>query len=221
MKNILLTCSLSVLCFATFFAQKTFEGTIKYKIEYNEIPDEMAGYESMLAKEMIIKIKGNKSRTEQSTAMGTSVNIADGNKKTVTTLMNMMGNKIAIVMTEEEVNKKNNTKTTSKITYTSETKKIAGYNCKKAIVPASNDDDKMTIYYTDKINPPKIGEIYKGLKGFPLQYEMKDQGLEMTVTATEIKKEKVADSEFIVPKDYEITTMEKFQQKMSGQMGGK
>ncbi len=220
MKNLILTFMLSVLCCTPFFAQKGFEGTIKYKIEYNNLPDEMAGYESMLAKEMIITIKGNKSKTEQNAAMGATTSITDGAKKTITTLMNVMGNKVAIVTTEEELNKKN-AENPQKITYVSGTKKIVGYDCKKAQVSDNNGEGSMEIYYTDKIQPPKIGTTYQGLKGFPLQYGMKNKGIEMTFTATEVKKEKIADSEFTIPKDYEITTMEKLQQKMQGQFGGK
>jgi GLPGLI family protein len=222
MKKFIAFTVLIALSIIPAFAQKGFEGTVKYKIEYEDLPEEMAGFEAMLPKEMAMKIKGNKSRTEQNTGMGTTVSISDGDNGTMVTLMDMMGSKVAIKMGEDELKKQKEVAkiSTPKIDYLDETKDIAGYACKKAEITPDGSDESVVVYYTNEIQSPKVGEKYEGLKGFPMQYEMKNQGMTMIMTVTEVNKEKISKSEFTVPDEYEEMTMEEFQNNMGSQMMG-
>ncbi len=54
------------------------------------------------------------------------------------------------------------------IEYLDETKTIAGYTCKKAIMKDESGQLSMTAYYTEKINN-QAEKKFAGLKGFPLQ----------------------------------------------------
>jgi len=199
-------------------AQKAFEGTITYGIEYEDLPEEMEGYEAMLPKETLIKIKGAKTKTEQNTSMGSTISIYDGDAETSTTLMNMMGNKVAIELNKEEL-KKQEPEKEPKIVYADENKEIAGYQCKKAKITYGEKDETLTVFYTGEINAKKTKSQYKGLKGFPMQYEIFNQGIKMIMTAKEVKEEKIAASEFTTPEDYQTMTMEEFQKMMGGQTG--
>ncbi|MCO6499168.1 MAG: DUF4412 domain-containing protein [Vicingus serpentipes] len=221
MKKLVSTFILSVLIIATsnVFAQKAFEGTITYNIEYEDLPEEMEGYEAMLPKETLMKIKGAKTRTEQNTTMGSTISIYDGDAETSTTLMNMMGNKVAIKMNKEEL-KKQEPKQDPKITYMDETKEIAGYKCKKAEITYGEKSETLTVFYTEEINAQEAKSQYKGLKGFPMQYEIHNQGIKMVMTVKEVNQEKVASVEFTTPEDYQTMTMEEFQKMMGGQAGG-
>ena len=208
-----------VLFTGTMNAQK-FEGKINYTIEYDDIPEEMAGYESMLPKEMSMKIKGNKSRTEQNTGMGTTVSIFNGDDKVAYTLMNMMGSKIAIKMEEADMKKEMENEPEPEIIYSDDTKTIAGYECKKAEVKYGEAEDVVVVYYTEEIQSNEMGSAHRGVKGFPMEYEISQNEMKITMTVKEVLKEKVAKSEFQVPSDYDEMTMEEFTKMMSGAYGG-
>lgn len=202
------------------FAQKAFEGTITYGIEYEDLPEEMEPMRAMLPSETIIKIKGSKTRTEQSMGMGTSISIFDASNNTAISLIDMMGRKIAMKMDTEKENKEDLAKEDGlKIKYLDETKKIAGYNCKKAEISTEGEDEAIVIFYTEEINTQQTKSQYEGLKGFPMQYEISAQGLNMIMKVKEINKGSVSNAEFSIPKEYEVMTPEEFQQTMSGQMG--
>lgn len=217
MKKIILTTLIMSVFMLQIMAQKTFEGTVKFAITYSELPPEMAGYESMLPKESITKIKDGNSKTEQSTAMGTNVTIADKDGN-ITILMNMMGQKIAIK--ENAANRKEDAQKPV-ITYVDETKEIAGYKCKKAELKFEGEETVMVVYYTEdiKTSVSNTQVSVDGLKGFMMEYSIENQGIEMTISASSVTKEKISAAEFTVPEDYEVMTKEDFQKMMSGGMG--
>jgi len=216
MKNIILTFLIISAFSIQSFAQKNFEGTVTFKITYGELPPEMAGYESMLPKESITKLKEGNSKTTQTTAMGTNITISDkaGN---VTILMNMMGQKIAI---KESIDKEKDASSKPIITYVDETKKIAGYTCKKAELKFADTDEIMVVYYTEEIVATTSNSQLSddGLKGFMMEYSINNQGIEMIISASTVTKEKISDAEFTIPTDYEVMTKEDFQKMMSGEI---
>ena len=114
-----------------------------------------------------------------------------------------------------------------KVNITSETTKIAGYNCKKAEVTMT--DSKGTshvtnIWFTDEItnhmySENENGAQFKDIKGMPLEYEIQSKnGMAMKMTATSVSQETVADSKFDIPADYKETTIEEMQKEMMQKM---
>ena len=201
-------------------AQK-FEGKITYSIEYDEIPEALEAYEAMLPKESSITIKGTKSKAEQSMGgMGTSSVITDSKTNSSLMLISMMGQKMAVKMSAEEIaeQKKAAPKTTTKITKT--TKKIAGYTCTKAIVTDA-EGTEMIVWYTDQI--PALGGANNktggDIKGFPMEYSVSANGMEMTMSVSKVSKVKIPNSTFDIPEGYEEMTMEELQESFGG-MGG-
>lgn len=212
MKKILL----ASVAIATFtlgaVAQKSFEGIVHFGITYTNMTDEMKQYESMMPKEMTLKIKGDKSRMEQNSAMGSTITITDDKAKKVTILMNMMGQKIAM----EQNTSDDKEDVAPEINYLEGTKKIAGYTCKKAEITHPDMDEIMTVYYTEEISGTKTNAEFKGLKGFLMEYSIENQGMTMTIAATEIKQEKVSSAEFTIPADYVSMSEEEFKKQMGG-----
>jgi GLPGLI family protein len=202
-------------------AQKIDEGKIVFEISYPDadMPDEQM---AMMPTEMTTYFKGNQAKTDMKMGMGMSqVMIFDNKNKVMTMLMDMMGNKSAIKFTEEDIKKqkeKDGKGGDLDIKKTDETKEIAGYKCKKAVV--TNKDGSYDIYYTDEItykNGDWIND-YKGIEGFPLQYKTTQNRLTMQLTAKSVSKEKVDAGIFAIPADYKLMTLEEMQ-KMYG--GGK
>jgi hypothetical protein len=80
----------------------------------------------------------------------------------------------------------------------------------------------MDVYYTDQLPTNDIKPIYKGLKGFPLEYTINQGGMDMKFSAKSVSKISVADNKFDIPTEgYTVTTIEGLQKAMTEQMGGK
>jgi GLPGLI family protein len=169
--------------------------------------------EGMLPKDMTILIKGNKSRVEQSQMMGKNVIVSDMDQKNGFMEMDMAGQKLRINISTEEFEQKSNQM--PNIEYLDETKTIAGYPCKKAIMKDENGLLTMTVFYTEKITNKSQTE-FAGLKGFPLQYSMKQQNMTMEMTATEVTKESISDDTFKKSDGYQDITQADLQKMMGG-----
>jgi GLPGLI family protein len=138
----------------SIFAQNSFQGKVVYEMSYPGTELD-ANTMAMMPKETIIYIKNEKVRSEISMGgMGTSVSIVDNKTKTSTTLMDMMGQKIAFKATAEDVEKmKAKGASEPKVTLLNETKEIAGYKCKKAEIEMEDNKEnvKMYVYYSNEI----------------------------------------------------------------------
>ena len=138
----------------TAFTQKAFQGHFVYSIAYEgmEINEAM---KSFLPSEMKYFIKENKTRSELKTGMGDQVTIFDGETKTSISLMDVMGQKIAVKKSVDEINLERKKYNDLQITFSDETKEIAGYTCKKAIVKVNaadfNGESSFTVFYTDAL----------------------------------------------------------------------
>ncbi|MEN8927335.1 MAG: DUF4412 domain-containing protein, partial [Flavobacteriales bacterium] len=180
MKNILLTSLIALSTFLSATAQK-FEGEITYKISYSDLPAEMEMYKAMLPAKSVILMKNEKSVTEQNT-MGIMKMKIISNSKTMKTsiLMDMMGKKIVM----ESDSDSEETKSDLEVTKTSETKTIAGYKCKKAIVK-DKDGNEMVYWYTKDLPGYKGKNIPNlDLDGFPMEFEAKQETMSMTMSVT-------------------------------------
>jgi len=215
MKFNYLLSALFLLVTVTLSAQKPFEGKIVYKIDYPSLPEEMKGMEGMLPKETIVYTKGTKSRSETASLMGNQVVISDSKKDYGVVLMDMIGQKIAIEPTAEEMKDSKERSDKMVVKYLNETKTIAGIKCKKATITSPDEEFPLEVYYTEEYSNYNTNDM-KQLKGMPLEYSIKANGLEMRMVAQTVKAEKVADSMFEVPADYQKMTSQELE-KMFGQ----
>lgn len=183
----------TISCLSPLLAQGNFEGKILYKIAYTNIPEQMKNYESMLPKELTVFIKGNKSRIEQNQMMGKNTIVSDMDNKVGFIEMEMAGQKMRMNVSTEEFKK--DIEMSPNIEYLEETKTIAGYPCKKAVMKDESGTISMTIFYTDKISN-KAQKEFVGLKGFPLQYSTTQQGISMEMIAESVTKQSVPDGSF-------------------------
>ena len=204
---------LSLLCLTLLIVginAQTFEGKLTFGIDY-ELPEAMEAQRSMLPSEMIIYIAKGHVRIEQKTMMGDQNVITDTKAKKTVLLMNMMGKKMAITMTDD-----GKEKPTPKIIYSKETKTIAGYECKKATYitkDEAGEDQELEVFYTEEI-PSEANDKLPGLKGYPLEYAVNAQGMLMTLAAKSVSKEKVSKKLFEIPEGYEEMSMEDFMKSM-------
>ena len=166
-----------------------------------------------MPKEMTIHMKGNKSRILQNQMMGSTIIVSDMDAKNGFMEMNMGGQAIRMNISTEEFEKEVNKM--PDIEYLDETKNIAGYNCKKAIMKDESGQLAMTVFYTEKIVNQAQKE-FAGLKGFPLQYSMSQQNMTVKMIAQEVSEESVLESIFNKSEGYKEMTQEELQQMMMG-----
>ena len=203
-KLIILSCAILISCVAI---SQTFEGVIEFKIE---APSESESVQSMMPKKSVSYIKGKMVRTMITSPMaGEVVTIVDGEKGKSYQLLDIMGSKKCIVVNIEENNQD------FQINYLDETKEIAGYECEK--VEIIQDENVAIAWVTDKIKANTQNQLGKELKGFPLSYEMTNQGVEMILTAVKVEEKKISDDNFDIPSEYEKISREEAQQMMMGQ----
>lgn len=202
------------------------EGYIVYDMKIEGLPPEQAAMIGDM--ETKVTFKNGKSLSEMTSMMFTNQTLADD--KGMLLLMEQMGNKIAVKQTKEEMEKEEakqkDKPADPKIEYTTETKMIAGYECKKAIVTLIGKDkkeDKMEVWYCDKFeNTNKEGKgrgqgFMKGLKGMPFEYAGGQGAMKFKLVAKEVSVEPVADSKFELSTDgYKLMTMEELKAMQGG-----
>lgn len=231
MKKIITSAALLVFC--TFVnAQENY--TIKMNMKIEGLPPEMAGFGDQ---ETVTYIKGDKTKTEISSMMGTQTMLFDG--KTHYFLSDAMGTKTGYSATAEEMeaaSKKDKPEAKPKIEYTAEKKTIAGYECTKAIVTSEGKDkkeNKIIVWVTDKIKSD-LAKSKKGdrgmmdlgdIKGYPLEMEMKQsqQGMDMkiVISATDVNTNAVDDGVFAVNTEgYKMSSYKDYAEKMKAMKGG-
>lgn len=201
------------LTFTSFKPAPITAGKIEYDIEV--VKSELSYLEDMMIGMATVSIsfKDEAVRTDFSITMASTTVIHDGATKTGLMLMsNPIAGKKAVKLDNEMDSKE--TKGKYKLEYKSETKKIAGYDCKKAIATLE-DGTKLNIFYTDKISPKNRSTKYTfdDLKGFPLEMEVKQDKMVIKLTASNVDTKTPASSLFnmTIPEGYELTTMEELE----------
>jgi GLPGLI family protein len=223
MKNLLFSLFLISASTLTTFAQLT-EGHVSYKIDITTDNPDMQMVVGMMqgsTMEMYFKPKATRTEVKMGTMM-TMTTITNETSGDILTLMSGMMGQNAMKSTVSEIEKKNAEAAKPEVTFVDETKVIEGYTCKKAIV--TTEEGMVTVFwYTTEIDVAKKGQSYlnSDVPGFPMQFELNNQGMIMTMTVTKIetKLDKKAESLFDmkIPAGYKEMTMEQMMQ-MSGGM---
>jgi GLPGLI family protein len=183
-------------------AQKQFtEGTIVYDVTVKTGSNEPQSADLLDGATQKVFLKGNMSRTEMSSLLGSSTTIHDAKNGTAIRLNEYGDQKIMTRLTKEnfiEANKKYEGVVFEK---SAETKTIAGYKCSKA-TGKLKDGTGFTVYYTTELVPAnKDYDLqFKGLPGLALEYEASMGGLQVTFTASKINFDAVPGSKFDAPK---------------------
>ena len=205
-------------------------------------------------------------KTVMKNDMGRSTIIRNNNAKLTTTLIEIMGNKTGFFITDAEQaemkikmdsmrqarrnsdsTKPKTTATTTpenvEISYVDGTKKVAGYDCKKALVITTRllgIKDTVAVWYSPEIKLQNIastggtssfGNFGGGgfgnftslngldkIDGLVMQYEMnmrRGRRMIVEVTKVDLKKE-VTEKDFEIPKDFDVKPMKEFQGMMQG-----
>lgn len=209
-------------------------------------------------------LKDSMVKTILKSDIGRSTIIRNNEAKLTTTLLEIMGNKTGFFITDTEqaemrirmdsMNEarrnadttrpkrtSGNNSNTVEISYVDGSKKIAGYDCKKALVITTRIlgiKDSVAVWYNPQIKLQNIASTggtssfggfgnvgnftsLNGLDkidGFVMEYQMNmRRGRKMIVEVTKIDlKKELTEKEFDIPKDFEVKPMKEFQSMMQG-----
>ena len=205
-------------------------------------------------------LKNGLVKTVIKTDMGRTTIIRNNDTKLTTTLLEIMGNKNGFYISDDEqasmrkridsmmqARRKDSTSQRPRqgpsenmveVHITNETKKIAGYNCKKAWIVTTHMlgiKDSNAIWYNPEIKLQNLSSTggtmgfgafgtnngFEKVDGFIMAYAAKlPRGRVMSVEVTKIDFTKeIADKEFEIPKDFVLKPMKEMQ-NMFGRAGG-
>jgi GLPGLI family protein len=211
-KIIQITAVISLLVFSTGLqAQKRLtEATISYDIVINTSNKTPQAADLLDGATSVIYLKGNSSRSEMISSLGTQATIVDGRTGNVTILKDYGEQKYMIKMTPENWKESNKKYEGVTFTYQEEYKTIAGYNCQKAIGKLT-DGTTFTVYFTKELVPVNKDFQYlnKNLPGLAMQYEATMGKMMVTYTVSSINFNPVLQAKMDIPKSgYRVMTYE-------------
>jgi len=204
---------LSLALIVSFSAQaqkKLTEATISYDIVINTGTDKPRAADFFDGATNTIYIKGNKSRTEMVSSLGTQSTIIDAAKNNIAILKEFGEQKYLIQLTPanwKEANQKNDN---VEFTYSEETKTILGYKCNKAIGKLP-DGTTFVVWYTTDLVPENKDFQYvnRSLPGLAMEYESNIGNFKLTYTVSKINLSPVPAAKFDLPKSgYRVMSYE-------------
>ncbi len=197
-------------------AQKRLtEATITYDIVINTNDDKPKAADLLDGAISMIYLKGNSSRSEMISSLGTQSTIVDGKSGDVTVLKDYGEQKYLIKMNAEEWKTSNKKYEGVTFTYEEEYKTIAGYNCQKAIGKLT-DGSSFIVYFTKDLLPVNkdFQYLHKNLPGLAMQYEATMGKQKVTYTVSSINFNLVPAAKFDLPKSgYRVMT---YQESLGG-----
>lgn len=190
--------------------KKLTEATISYDIVINTNNTTPQAADLLDGAISVIYLKGNSSRSEMISSLGTQSTIVDGKSGNVTILKDYGEQKYMITMTPDNWKQSNKKYEGISFTYENEFKTIAGYNCQKAIGKLA-DGSTFTVFFTKDLLPVNKDFQYlnKNLPGLAMQYEANLGKQKVTYTVSSVNFNLVPAAKFDLPKSgYRVMTYE-------------
>ena len=195
------------------------EGVITYKLKYLEEEKEKPVI-SLLPTEMEFYFKDDNTcqKVEGWMSIFSIIGISDVKTGYKYALLKIMADKYMYKDNKKDVAFGYKEMKGKTIEYTDDTKEIAGYKCKKAIVKYKGEE--YDVYYTDKINikEPNWNNPYKEIKGVVMEYEISMFDIRTKITAVKVENIEVSDDVFVVPDGYNEVTKQKMEDVINNLM---
>jgi len=218
--NIFILIGLLNFSFSAVAQRKLTEATISYDIVINTSNTKPQAADLLDGATSVIYLKGNSSRSEMLSSLGTQATIINGKTSEVTILKDYGVQKYMISMTPDNWKQSNKKYEGVTFTYLNETKTIAGYICQKAIGKLT-DSSTFEVYFTKDLIPVNKDFQYlnKNLPGLAMQYEASIGNLMVTYTVSSINFNPVPQSKFDLPKSgYRVMS---YDESMGASGGGR
>jgi len=190
------------------------EATISYDIVINTSNSKPQAADLLDGATSVIYLKGNSSRSEMISSLGTQATIIDGKSGNVAILKEYGEQRYMINMSDENWKQSNQKYEGVTFAYENDFKTIAGYNCQKAVGRLA-DGTTFTVYFTKDLVPVNKDFQYlnKNLPGLAMQYEANIGKMVVTYTVSSINFNPVPQAKLDLPKSgYRVMTYEESKQ---------
>jgi GLPGLI family protein len=207
---------LAIFCALTtkLAAQKNMtEGSLVYDVTVSTGSAEPQMADAFDGATTTVYIKGAKSRTETTSALGAEASIYDSKTGTAVILKEYSNQKLMITLTKENWAAKNKAYQNVTFTYANEYKDINGYKCQKAIATMANGKT-FNVFFTKEVTIANTEYVhaFKNLPGLAMEYEIETAKSKIKYTIAKIDFEVVAASKFDIPTTgYRVMTYEENQ----------
>jgi len=181
------------------------EGIIEYEVTY--LTNKSSMPTNLLPRRIILKFRGNKNITTIEGFMGMFAlsNITDLRKGRNITLLKVMDKKLYYSGEHNEVPFFFEYMKDFTIRYVTDTARIAGFNCKKAIVSFADTAIKpFDLFYTHDllVEEPNRFTPFKDIDGLLVAFNIQMPNVEMRVVATQYNSTPVNGDVFEIPDGY-------------------
>ncbi len=219
MKKFLIVCALIATTGTSLYAQKIMaEGIIVYDVVVTTENKDPKLADAFDGATTTVYIKGSKSRTETTSALGTEVTMHDAKEGTAVILKEYSEQKLMITLTKADWLLKNKAYRDISFEFLPDTKVINGYNCKKALAKMPNGKTFVVFYTTEiTVNNNEYNHAFKNLPGLAMEYEIEMSKSKIKYTASKVDFGVVPASKFDTPKaGYRVMTYEENQKIKKG-----
>lgn len=167
-------------------AQVARAATIVYDVEVDS--DDAMQAAMMSNSTLTMTFKGKMSRVEMEFGPMSTTVIVNNQTNEGLMLMKAMGRKLYKRMTDQELTAAKEQQSAGyKVRYTGRTAEIAGYEVKETVV-TTPEGQTLDMWVTEQIlaDPGSNEFTFQGLKGFPLEMDMVQNGLQLHLIAREV-----------------------------------
>ena len=194
------------------------EGVIEYEVSYPKM-DPSSLLIELLPTKMTMHFRDDEFMTDLAAGFGMfRMNvISNGDDKEMSQMVKLIKERYVVVYDEAAARKSNEHMPAITIEQTSNVKKIAGYECKEAIVHVQNaENETYKIYYTDKIRlkAPNWFTQFTDIEGVLMEYQVERYNLCSKFVASKVLQQEVEDNLFEVPEGYKRITEDEMNEKM-------
>lgn len=200
-----------IIIFPLNLFSQGFEGLITFNISHSNIDSSKKELDIMPSK-LDFYISGELARVDQFTKIGIQTTLIDTLSKKHILLIDLMEKKFGIILTNLE-----DSNEIEKIRYSNEIATFSKIECEKAIINnlnlSNNRTSISTVYYTKEISN-SYNVNFKGLNGFPINYEIVSENIISTYTIVDCVNKKIDPKLFEIDKNTLIYTMEDFKALM-------
>ena len=210
MKNIqIIGLALMIVNSLNVYAQKSIsEGTVTYDIAIQTKGGDFKPSSGLNGAKTTIYLKGGLSRTEMTSALGIETTIYNSKAGDAAILKEYSGQKLMVTLSKENWLARNQKFEGIVFQYTTDTKVIEGYNCKRASTTLK-DGSILNVYYTTDLMAlnKDYNPAFRNLPGFPMEYEFETGKLIFKYSSPKIDFSPVPIAKFDFPKSgYRIMT---------------
>ena len=204
--------------------KKSWKGTNTYSISYDG-EDVTPASVANAPKTTRVKVMGDKNAAEVIQMGATQTFVTNPEFDLFMLKLEFGDKKYAIKQKLSEVRSKQDSakKFDINVDLVNETKTIAGYECKKAVVTftpldtADGEEQIFNYYYSEDLGNEDTnkGDDFEKIPGMLLEYSLIQGGMIISYQATEVKKGGVGDADFLVPVDFKVVTEEELMEELS------